>query len=204
MKKLPTVISVVLVVIVLVLVSVVGIGVLAIKGVSTRPLVQSEKELLISASCLEPYGMDAPAPELCETYSAKRNLDGSLGLEYEYDSDKNPKRKDVLYVTSEVEINPTLKDARESFTISIAAYKVGMSLGGGLRVDASPVSLALGDQNYWAVIKRDQTPLGNVVVVRKGNVVHSFIVIGLYFSDPEDLRSLLQPKLEKTLAANLK
>jgi hypothetical protein len=202
--KPSVVISIIAAVVLVAVAGVVGLVVLGIKGVSSRPPTQAEKELLVSASRLEEFGMKAPNPEMCESYLAKRNVDGSLGLEYEYDSAKNPDRTKVLYVTSQVEANRSPKDARESFTMSIAAYKAGMFMGSDLRVDPSPVKLALGDQDYWAVIKRGDKPLGNIVVVRKDTIVHSFIVIGLYFAKSEDLRSLLQPTMEKAGKAKLK
>jgi hypothetical protein len=175
----------------------VGLVVLGIHGVSSRQPTEAEKELLISVACLKDFEIDGLAPELCESYVAKRNLDGSLGLEYEYDSDKSPDRSQALYFSSEVEINRSVKDARESFFMSIQAFKLGMKFGKDIRLEESQKNMGLAEQEYWAVIKNGASPVGNLVVLRQGTAVHSLMVTGVHFADWEDLKCLLQTTLEK-------
>jgi len=197
MKRAFLILGIAVAVVALVAVSAVLV-VVAIRGVSSREPTQAEKEMLVQASRLADYGADNLNPTLCETFKAKTNLDGSLELEYEYDSDRDPKSKQSLFFKSEAEINRSVRDARESYFMQIAAYKAGALLVKGRSIQESPELLSLGEQNFSALIMQDGKPLGNVVVIRQAATVHSLLTIGLYFDEADDLRSLLRGVMEKS------
>jgi len=167
------------------------------RGVSSRPPTQAEKRLLVPASRLGAWGIADLKPGTCERYVAKRNLDGSLELEYEYDSDRDPESQKYLFFKSEAEINSSLDDATTSFRMQIVAYRTGM-WAVRRRMEELPDLLSLGDQSYAAVIRHDEEPIGNIAVVRQGKIVHSLVIIGVYFSEPKDLEALLCPVLDQS------
>jgi len=170
----------------------------AVRGIGARQPTREEKRLLLTVGALEDYGVGDPTASQCEVWTAKWNVDRSLELEYEYDTDRHPQGRRRFYLDSEAEINRSVRDARESYSMSVAAYKVGMALAGGVKVRAWDRSLSAGDQSYVADLLRDDEPVGNIVVVRQGRVLHSLIIIGLYFTKAEDLGSLLAPVLAES------
>src|SRR5688572_19083063 len=153
-----------------------GLAFISVKGVWSREPTAAEKELLIHVSRLEAYGRTAPSPSSAESYRAQWNLDGSFTLEYEYDSDKDPEIEEFLFMTSEAEVNRGVREAKESYTLTIGAYKVGVKLVNGRLIQPSNESLALGDDSYSALIRQDGKPIGNIAVVRQGKAVHSLLI----------------------------
>lgn len=170
---------------------------IGVHGVSRRQPTVEEKRLLLTVAALKDYGIDVSNATACERWAAKWNLDGSLSLEYEFDSDLDPKGREPLSFDCDAEINRSIRDARESFFMSIAAYKAGMSLVG---VDARdwehPPTVA--DQCRVANLLKDDVPVGTMVVVRQGKVLHSLIVVGVTIADAEAVKSLLEPVLAES------
>ncbi len=161
------------------------------KGVSSRDVRDDERRLLVTVDNLAPYAVIPGDRSLCESYIAKHNIDGSLELEYEYDTEKDPMSEDVLFFKSEAEISDTVPLAKESFATRISAYKMGSSLVSGRKLQEKPSLFSLGEDNYAAIITQDGNPIGNVVVTRKGATVHSLVILGVYFDEREHLESLL-------------
>jgi hypothetical protein len=177
---------------------------LGCKGISTREPTEEEMQLLIPVSRLEPLGVTGLNPGACESVIAKRNLDGSLELEYEYDSERAPESSRFLFYKSEAEISDSAEDARESHMLQVAAYKAGTMLVKGRKLERSSASFSVGEQNYLGTVTQDGKPLGTVAVVRQGTIVHSVLILGLYFDDPEQLKTLLKPVLAKSLEMSLR
>ena len=164
-------------------------GYFAVKGVSSRPATDAEKELVVDAATLIEYGAEADAK--CGEYKMTRNLDATTMISYECDSES-------LYVLSSAEINPTPRDARQSFVLEIGAYKAGVALGGS---DATlhrrdELLGGLGDDRYAAIIQSGGKNAGNILIVRQGRILHSVMITGLYFDDAEPIRELMTPVVE--------
>jgi hypothetical protein len=177
-----------------------GLVYVAVQGLWSWEPTSAEKELLVHVSRLEAYGQPARGPGPAESYRAQRNLDGSFSAEYEYDSDKDPASPQFLFLKSEAEVNRGLRQARESFSLTIGAYKVGVKLVKGRLIEPSNEPLGLGAESYHALIRQNGKPIGNVAVVRQGKAVHSLLLLGLYFEDARDLADLLRPGLETSAA----
>ena len=86
---------------------------------------------MVTVEQLEDHAAIPGRRSLCESYSAKLNLDGSWELEYEYDSDRNPRAEGFLYLNSEAEWNNSVRLAKESFANLVTAYKLGTKLASG-------------------------------------------------------------------------
>lgn len=161
------------------------------RGISSRPATDAEKRLILSAATFEEFGQTLE-PKCGKTIS-KLNLDGTREVEFDYDCGEGS----AMFLTSGAEIGRNVRDARESFALSIAAYKTGMAIGGGT-VDPRPELLTMGDQHYAAVVRSGTNIIGNVFVVRQGRVLHTLVLAGIYFDDPEDIRDLFAPLLEES------
>ncbi|MEM8954705.1 MAG: hypothetical protein AAGD22_11180 [Verrucomicrobiota bacterium] len=171
------------------------------RGVSVRPMFEDEKELLLPLSCFNPEYASQFSFEKCESFLAKTNIDGSLELEYRYDSDRDP-NSPFLFYTSEAEINRSIKDAETSFSMSIAAYKTGVALVKGRTIAPLTDFFTLGERNYAARIEDDGIQVGNIVVTRQGKIVHSLLVIGMTFDSRDEIEALMSPVVLASKARN--
>lgn len=160
------------------------------RGISSRAPTDAEKRLVLDAAALEPYGAQPDAK--CGTYRAKRHLDASLEIEYEHDCEGAD-----LYVVSGAEIARSTRDARQSYPLAIGAYRTGMLFGENIKLQPRADLLTIGDQHYAALVTKDGKPIGNVFVVRQGRVVHSLLLIGLYFDDRETVEELMGRVVEE-------
>lgn len=170
--------------------AVVAFGYFAVKGVSSEPPTEEQKRLVLNAATFETY--DVKLDPKCIKLTSKRNLDRTREISFEHDCDGSN-----VYVSSGVEICPSERDARESFVISVGAYRTGVAIGDG---DLQPRDelLPLGEQRYAAIIRNAGKPVGNIFVVRQGRVLHSLLVTGIYFSEAEDVRELFTPLLAES------
>jgi hypothetical protein len=161
------------------------------RGISSRPATDAERRLILSATSFEKFG-ETLEPK-CQKYTSRVNLDGTREVELEYDCGESS----AVFITSEAEICRSVREARESFALSIGAYKAGLTIGGGT-VEARPELLSLGDQHYAALVRSGTNVVGCVFVVRQGRVVHALVTTGIYFDDPDDIRDLFAPLLEES------
>jgi len=179
------------------LISLVGFC-LVVLGCSSREIRDEEKTLLVTIRDLEEFGVVTNDQTNGETYLVKRNLDGSTEIEYEYDSERDSVNTNYLWLKSEAEVNETVELANSAFDDRISAYKLGASLGSGeLEIIEDPKLFTLGDESFSAFFEKDGIKLGNVLVIRKDNIVFSLLLTGIYFDDPQLLHNLMSPKLEK-------
>lgn len=180
----------------------VGVGVLAILGLisgliwlserggmfSSKPSSDADRKLVVEAAALVAYG--AEVDPKCGTYKTTRSFNLTTYIEYQCDADS-------LSVLSSAEIRPTLHDARQRFLVNIGGFKAGVALGSDATLERRDDLLGtLGDQRYAATILSGGKAAGNVFVVRQGKIVHSLILTGLYFDDPDTAQALLAPVVE--------
>lgn len=165
-----------------------GLYYVGVKGVSSRLPTEEEKKLVLSPAHFEEFGQTLDPK--CAKYTWKRNLDGTAEIEFEYDCGENAK----ISITSGVEIGRDERDARESFTLTIAAYKTGAKIGGAT-LEERPELLTYGEQRYAAFLRNNNRTVGNVLLLRQGRVLHSLVIAGLYFDDPDDIQDLFAPLL---------
>ena len=87
--------------------------------------------------------------------------------------------------------------AIEAFNDAIEAYKLGASWGSSdVEIVGGYDHLTLGEQNYSAYLELDGIRIGNLIVVRKGILVYSFILVGPYVKYAQTLYDLIGPKLD--------
>lgn len=156
---------------------------------------ESERALLIPVSDMERYGARCLNPDAAESYSAKRNLDGSLELEYEYDWEEDDEGAPPVWIVSEAEINANAEDASESLEYRVKAYALGIAASGAdVDVVEDADLFPWGDEAYAARTVSEGYTLGNIVVVRQGRTVLSLLTLGLDL-ERDQLRSLFEPRM---------
>ncbi len=174
---------------VLALAAIVGaVGYFLINGISSRPASETEKRLVVDAAALVEYGADVDPK--CGKHTTTRNLDGTTDVSYECDAKS-------VYVLSSTEVNPSVRDARQSFLLNIGAYKAGVAIGDATLERRDDLLGNLGEDRYAALIRSGGKNAGNLLIVRQGRVVHSLMITGLYFDDREPLRELFTPVVEE-------
>lgn len=168
---------------------------LACGGKPERRLTEAELRMLVTAASLTEWGipdLDARAQKI-ETIPG---MDGSLRVKCEYDSDLIPNAKQPLFFVSDAHYFTTSIEAEKGFRDAIAAYKEGVSRVRGRHVHEAPALLKMGDESYAAYLQNGKVITGNIFVVRRGRVLHSFIVSKLYFDEADGIRRLFAPMLE--------
>lgn len=88
-----------------------------------------------------------------------------------------------------------MEEAKEVFSGNVAAYRMGIGLVSGREMVAEDL-FSLGDENFSSIVTQDGQPLGNIVVARRGSMVHSMLIYGLYFDEREPLESVMQPVMQ--------
>lgn len=171
--------------------AVVAVGYFAVNGVSSEPPTAEQKKLVLGPAAFEVY--DVQLDPKCNKLTSKRNLDRTREIAFEHDCEGSD-----YYISSSAEISPTVRDARESFVISVGAFRTGVAIGDA-ELQPRAELLPFGDQRYAAIIHNTKKkPVGNVFVVRQGRVLHSLLLTGIYFDEAEDVRELLTPLLEES------
>lgn len=176
-----------------------GLFYVGMTGISNREPTEAERAVVLTATDFAPhYGSQPQRLAEREVWNTKRNFDGTLEIEYEYDQDLAPGGDDVLAVLSSVELHPSESSARESFNMLIGAYKIGFGISGVQAREQSGSMPGMDQTHYSLILNQNQFPVGNMVVVRAGQRVHGLVVIGVYFDDPAALGELLRPTVDRS------
>lgn len=172
------------------------IGLALFTGCKEIELTDQQKELLITVNDLSDYIDYDVELESCETYKGVKNLDGSIELDYEFDYEKNENNESPLYISSGIEYDRTVSDAKENFKIIVGAFKIGAFLGDkDVKIVKEDNLFNWGDESYCAYMELDEIKLGNIFAFRKENKIISLILTGTYFDDKETVSEFLLDKL---------
>jgi hypothetical protein len=161
----------------------------------TRPTA-ADRGIVLTADKLLPLGIDQPNPD-AETLVAIRNFDGSVNIEYEYSSSRDPHAESFLSVSSSVLVFPNSLSAIQTFKMQQIALKAGTKLA-KLKIVDMPQLTTLGDQRYAALMERDGEPYGNLFLIRKGRVVHMSTISGVVVDEPAEAQIVLGPVIAET------
>ncbi len=164
---------------------------------TTTDVTPEERVFLITVEDLKNHGVAVGSASAAgEKYAARRFINGTTEIEYEYDAEKDPANSTVILFFSEADFlrNETL--AITAYDDAIEAYHFGATLNNNdVEFVEVPEAFTLGEQNYTAILKTNGVPFGNLIVTRKGNMVYSFILAGPYINSKNTLNSLIGPKL---------
>ena len=168
-----------------------------VSGCVSTDVNPEEKAYLITIDDLAAQGVTVGTPSQAGVkYVARRFINGTTEVEYEYDAEKDSGNSAIILFYSEADTlrNETL--AIKAFSDAIEAYNLGATLGNNdIAVVEIPGAFSLGEQNYTAVLETKEIPFGNLVVTRKGALVYSFLLAGPHINSRQTLNNLIGPKL---------
>ncbi len=164
--------------------------------ISKYPMITTAKELM------DFYDLRLDTLGAHEESKIINYFDGSSELEYTYDF-IDTENYDPLYYSITIEKERTIKDAIEMYTIGKGAVSLVINTGDEDSEEITEVELP-GDQNYYAVRTFDGEPHGLYFTMRKGKVVYTLIMSGLYSEDHSVLYDLIFPEIENLENFSLK
>lgn len=167
-------------------------------GCTSTDVTEDEKALLITIEDLAAQGVPVGSPTQAGVkYAARRFINGTTEIEYEYDSENDPSNPAIVIFFSEADTQRNEELAIKAFDDAIEAYLFGASLNSGdIEVIVTPNTFNLGQQNYTAILQSDGSNFGTLVVTRKGKLVYSFLLAGPYIQYKQTLVNLIGPKLD--------
>lgn len=177
--------------------------IISFRGIASRhELTPEEKGLLVQIDDFVAFGVVPRHGTYFEEFTAKRNLDGSLELEYVYQSDAG---ENAIVIKSEAEVCRDVKAAKESFSGRVSAYRMGVKLGSPktLVLVPDPSLLSVGEERFAGMLRRNGAAAGNMVVARQHKTVYSLIIGSVFLGSKDDLDALLEPKLAKAGTVSL-
>ena len=172
------------------------LAVCAAAGCARKEMSAAEKEMLLRAQDLAPYGFEVGDAARHETFSKTVYFDRSYELEYEYETPEGS-GLDPLYLSVSVSFEESAADAKTTQ----GAQKIGLNAGSylnGLRMEEKKDFFRYGDEStYYVLLSKEGVPGGSYFVTREGSRVYSLIVAGAVFDDPAVWAEFVTPKLQK-------
>jgi hypothetical protein len=159
------------------------------------PVGAAEREVVLRAADLIPFGYGLEQTEQYETFNRTRYFDGSYELTYEYHT-PDSEQQNALYISVTVTVERTLSDALTSH----GAEEVGLTIGlkaNGVKEREIEDFYKYGDKSRFAVLEKDGKPIGNIFSVREGKRVFLLIMSGMYFEDAAAFKELIEGRLKK-------
>lgn len=159
------------------------------------PVGVADKEVVLRAADLIPFGYGLEQTEQYETFNRTKYFDGSHELTYEYRT-PDSEEKNPLYINVTVTVEKSLSDALTSH----GAEEVGLTIGlkaNGVKEREIKDFYRYGDKSRFAVLEKDGKPIGNIFTVREGKRVYVLIMSGMYFEDAAAFKELIEGRLKK-------
>jgi hypothetical protein len=154
---------------------------------STEPFQPPDESLLVTLAALSQFGLELPKGYEHEKWSRERALDGSLKIEYEFQSpDGGPP-----FVYSSAELHGSPRDA----CLSFSAGNLGLRLS---RLDPTDRNdlFTYGEKSRFALVEHEGRPVGNLFAMCRSRTVMLVMFVGLYFDDTDSWRALIEPSLK--------
>jgi hypothetical protein len=165
-------------------------------GCMQAKMSETEKDLILRAQDLAPYGFEVGGTSKHESFTKTVYFDKSYELEYEYEV-PDGSGLDPLYLNVSISFEETVSDAK----MTRNARKMGLSAGSylnSLKLEEKNDFFKYGDESsYYVLLSKNNVPGGSYFVTREGTRVYSLIVAGAVFDDPEMWAELVMPKLQK-------
>ncbi|WP_066629587.1 hypothetical protein [Labilibacter marinus] len=161
------------------------------KGIdpSKHPIITRVSELA------EYFNLNIDCSEQLEETSITKFFDGSKSIDYSYELLDSEEYLPLVYSIT-IDIERTIKDAKETYTIGKGALAIGGKISGQGAIEIDSLNLQ-GDDTYYALRTYGDEPNGHFYMLRKGRRVYTLIISGVYTSDHSLLTELILPKVEK-------
>jgi hypothetical protein len=162
-------------------------------GCSEQSVEQSDLPLLLRAGELKGYGVNIHEHERYESFRKTRYFDGSMDVDYEFQTPEDA--PEPLYLSVTVTFERTVRDAKASYLVQRGAAVVGGKIG-GIETETLQDFFDYGDDSYFGLLKGEKGPVGNVFGTRVGRKVYFTFLAGVYFDDPQGWAEWVTPKLD--------
>lgn len=166
-----------------------GLIYFTINGFSGRPANEAEQRLVIATARFAPFEIEGLG-DMKPAVLTRHTLDGTREVEWEFENQH-------FFYHSTAEICRSSRAARESYKLTLGAWKTGMALGGST-VEEAPSLLHGGDERFAGFVIRDRKRVGNVFLVRNGRVLHSLMITGITFEEPTEVQQLFDPLIAES------
>ena len=164
------------------------------RGVSSGPADEPSARLVLGAPALEKYGVTLDPR--CTKLTQSKAFGMMAEVRFEHDCEGAP-----VYVLSAAETHLTATEARQAYLLGIGGMRTGLAVGGGKLQPRRDLVAGLGDERYSALVMTvSGEPAGNIIVLRQGRIVHTFLITGVFFDDASVIRELFGPVLEESKA----
>jgi hypothetical protein len=169
-----------------------GLGFFWLATSENLPVTNQDKNVIVRATDLIQYFDDFSPLEAHETFEKLKYLDGSVDLDYEYDSPN----EDDPYITATVTHDNSKSDASATYMIEWSAMRLGLNIGDGDNDLVENNSFySAGDESRFANMTYAGEPAGHLLVVRQGNSVYAFAIMGFLIEDSAMWRELFDERI---------
>ena len=175
-----------------VVVLIVGGGAFFLLTAKDVPVTSADREAVLDISDVALWMDDFSPDSSKESLKKTKYIDKSYDIEYEYDDSLND---DAPYLMCSITVEPSISDARFSYTAMKAGFSLGFSGEPGVKRVGRNDLFRWGDDSEFSLLKASGLSFGNVFVGHKGKRVFMITVSGVYFDESAEIRDLLCEKL---------
>jgi len=158
-----------------------------------RGIHEQDRPLLVTLRDLEPYGFKLGHLSHREKLSRTVYLDGSMEIEYEFETPDSEAKG--IFLSSTATYERSEADAKATFRLEKGGAAIGARIGGA-KIREARGFFQWGDESHFAYLDGKDGPGGIYFSARLGSKCYSLVLAGLYFSDAKEWESLILPKLE--------
>jgi len=169
-------------------------------GCVSQKVQHSDKEFMVQATDLADYGYGFKKIRQHETFKKTRHLDGSLDLDYEFET-PDSEQNEPLYMAVALTAQTKVSDALIVEGMEKLAGGAGLKWGD---FKQKPVAgtRKYGQSSSLNVLMYQGTPAGNYFVCRQGKRTYSIMISGSFYTDdPEVWDELVGARVNKWLNA---
>jgi hypothetical protein len=163
-----------------------------------QPVAETDKALFLRVADLARVGVRYPDSAAHEKFSKTKHLGGVYELSYQFQTPESEERR-PLFIYASVSVQTKATDAM----MTEGAEKIGLLIGlkrEGVEERDVAGAQRYGDSSRFALLVRDDKPIGNLFTMREGRKTYLLVISGVYFEDPELWKKLIGPKLEQLAA----
>ncbi len=171
----------------------VGLVALYFLTATELPVTDDDRAVLLTASAIAEWVEDFEPDAASETTTKLKYLDGTVSLEYEYDSVK----ESDPYLSCTIDIVGGETEARATLATIWTAMVITIEAGSDTVVKENNDLFRWGDKSHCATLESAGVPFGNFFMAQKDGMVVTILVEGVCFDTTELLTGLLLPRLKR-------
>lgn len=148
------------------------------------------------------YDIHLDTSGIAESGWIRKYMDGSLEFKYSYDLLDSDQFTPLFY-SIKIEKETSIKEAIVSFNLAKTTLLTTNKVIGQGIIEIDSLMLP-GDQNYYAIRTKDNSPNGLFLIIRDQTCLYTLVMAGLYSSDHSLVLDLVIPKIDDLGSFSLK